>query len=53
MLKNKTHIEVFPDIHIVEEYNNNEFKSSIKKNNMIYICSRRHKCKYSIEKNKD
>lgn len=31
MLKNKTHIEIFPDIHIVEEYNNNEFKSSFKK----------------------
>jgi hypothetical protein len=44
MLKYKTHIEVFPVVHIVKECNNDEFKSSIAKSNMIHICSRIHKC---------
>lgn len=33
MLKYKTHIEVFPVVHIVKECNNDEFKSSIAKSN--------------------
>ena len=33
MLKYKTRIEFFPLVHIVEECNNDEFKSSIAKSN--------------------
>ena len=53
MLKYKKYIEVFPVIHIVKECTNDEFKSSIAKSNMIHICSRIHKCEYSIKDNKD
>jgi len=53
MLKYKTHIEVFPVVHIVKECKNDEFKSSIAKSNMIHICSRIHKCEYSIKDDKD
>lgn len=53
MFKYKTRIEVFPVIHIDRECNNEEFKSPITQNNMIHICSRRQKCEYNIEDNKD
>ena len=33
MLKYKTHIEFFPLVYIVKEFNNDEFKSSIAKSN--------------------
>jgi hypothetical protein len=52
VLKYKTHIEVFPRIHTVEEFKKDEFKLHITKNNIIHLCSRRHKCEYSIEDNK-
>jgi|GEM_PF-2634714 len=53
MLKYKKYIEVFPVIHVVKECTNDEFKSSIAKSNMRHICSRIHKCEYSIKDNKD